>query len=228
VAHCPRAKLELPAPYTLLCISSPQLQLTLKLKWNYHLNPKAGKAKIVNHLRCLIFPDNLWTDVLLGCFIDLNKVYSRYYALDTNYQSSQTIGDFNISFANGSNISKPVKLIKMNGDWGIAFRQMKHAILFTYSHHSEELNKYEEYIVGQFTGVVVSQHSRVLNLDWAIRLHESQSNHLLTSFNAFSDLIMTHLINPQGSSSSQGVNKHAKGVADPNAPVCRHWNLGNA
>jgi len=99
-----------------------RLQLTLKLKGNYPLDPEASKAEIVNHPRCPIFPDNLWTDVLLGCFIDLNKVYSGYYTLDTNYQSSQTIGDFNISFANGSNISRPAKSIKMNGDWKITFR----------------------------------------------------------------------------------------------------------
>jgi len=51
----------------------PQLQLTLKLKWNYHLDPKAGKAKIVNHLRCPIFPDNLWTDVPLDVSSTLTK-----------------------------------------------------------------------------------------------------------------------------------------------------------
>jgi len=136
----------------------PQLKLTLKLKCNYHLNVKAGKSKIVTHPRCPMFPDNLWTDVLLGHFIDLNKVYSGYYALDMNYQLSQTISDFNISFNNRSNLSKPAKSIKMNEDWGIAFRHTKHAILFAYLHHSEELDKYEEYIIGQFAGVMVSQH----------------------------------------------------------------------
>jgi len=108
------------------------------------------------------------TDVLLGHFIDLNKVYSGYYALDMNYQLSQTISDFNISFNNRSNLSKPAKSIKMNGDWGITFRCMKHAILFTYPHCSKELDKYKEYIIRQFARVVVSQHSRVLNLDRAI------------------------------------------------------------
>jgi len=132
------------------------------------LNVKAGKSEIINHLRCPIFPDNLWTDILLGHFIDLDKVYSGYYTLDTDYQSNQTIGDFNISFANGNNISKPMRTIKMNGDWGIAFRKNKCVILFTYSHHSEELNEYEEYIVGQFSGVAVSQHLRVLNLNHVI------------------------------------------------------------
>ena len=45
---------------------------------------------------------------------------------------------------------------------------MKHVILFTSPHRSEELDEYEEYIVGQFAGVVVSQHLRVLNLDHTI------------------------------------------------------------
>jgi len=104
---------------------------------------------------------------------------------------------------------------------------MKHAILFTYLHCSKELDEYEEYIVRNFARVVVSQHSRVLNLGHAIRLHESQSNHLLlTSFNSFSDLITTHIINPQGGGSSQGANKCAKNIADPDAPVCKEWNLG--
>jgi len=78
-----------------------------------------GKSEIINHPLFPIFPDGLWTDILIGCFIGLDKVYSGYYLLNTDYQSSQTIGEFNISFANGS---KPSKAIKMNGDWGIAFR----------------------------------------------------------------------------------------------------------
>ena len=43
----------------------PGLELTLKLKRNYHLDVKASKSEIVNHPRCPIFPDSLWTDVLL-------------------------------------------------------------------------------------------------------------------------------------------------------------------
>jgi len=38
---------------------STQLELTLKLKWNYHLDVRAGKSKIVNHPLCPIFPDGL-------------------------------------------------------------------------------------------------------------------------------------------------------------------------
>ena len=114
----------------------PRLELTLKLKQNYHLNVQAGKSEIINHPLCPIFPDGLWTDVLLGCFIDLDKVYLGYYSLNTDYRSSQTIGEFNISFTNGSNSLKPSKMIKMNGDWGIAFRQAKRVIFFAYPHHS--------------------------------------------------------------------------------------------
>ena len=143
----------------------PQLELTLKLKRNYHLDVKAGKSKIVNHPQCPIFPDSLWTDVLLGHFIDLDRFYSGYYSLDTDYKYSQTIGEFNISFTNGGMNSRPSKTIKTNGDWGIAFRRAKRAILFAYPHRSDELNKYKEYIIGQFAGVEVSQYSRVLNLD---------------------------------------------------------------
>jgi len=37
---------------------------------------------------------------------------------------------------------------------------------------------------------------------------------------------MTHLINPQGSSTSQGANKFTKNITDPDTPVCKCWNLG--
>jgi len=39
--------------------TDPRLELTLKLKQNYHLDVKAGKAEIVNHPCCPIFLDNL-------------------------------------------------------------------------------------------------------------------------------------------------------------------------
>ena len=132
-----------------------------------------GKSEIINHPLFPIFPDGLWTDILLGRFIDLDKVYSGYYLLDTDYRSSQTIREFNISFANGINSSKLSKMIKTNGDCGIAFRRVKQVILFAYPHHSEELDEYEEYIVGQFAGTDLSLHLRILNFDQAIRVCES-------------------------------------------------------
>jgi len=137
------------------------------------------------------------------------------------------ISDFNISFTNGSNNAKTAKTIRTNRDWGIAFTCTKRAIIFTYPHHSDKLNEYEEYIIGQFAGVEVSQHSQVLNLDRAIQMHESQSNHLLlTSFSSFSDLITNHLISPQGNQSHQNSNKRAKNAVNTDAPICRRWNTG--
>ena len=141
----------------------------------------------------------MWADVLLGCFIDLDKVYSSFYALSTDYHSSKMISDFNISFSDGSNNSKPTKTIRMNGDWGTACMHTKWAILFAYPHCSNKLDEYEEYIIGQFARVEMSQHLRVLNLNRAIHLCESQSNHLpFMSFSSFSDLVTNHLISVKG------------------------------
>jgi len=39
----------------------PQLELTLKLKQNYHLNVKAGKSELVNHPSCPISSDTSLT-----------------------------------------------------------------------------------------------------------------------------------------------------------------------
>src|SRR5882724_1562140 len=115
----------------------------------------------------------------------------------------------------------------MNGDWGITFTLTKWAILFACPHRSNELDKYEEYIIRQFTGVEVSQHSRMLNLNQAIHLHESQSNHLLLmSFSSFSDLITNHLISLQGSNPCQNLNKCTKNVIDSDTPIFRCWEHG--
>jgi len=99
---------------------------------------------------------------------------------------------------------------------------VKRVILFAYLHCSKELDEYKEYIVGQFAGTDPSQHSRILNLDRAICLHESQLNLLLlTSFNSYSDLITNHLISPQMNTGCQTSNKCAKNVVDLDAPICR-------
>jgi hypothetical protein len=202
---------------------------TLRLKRNYLADVKTAKNKIVGHLRCPIFPDGLWSDVLLGRFIDLDKVYSGYYALESDYHHTQTIGDIDITLYSGGSGSKPTKSVQTHGEWAIAFSRTRRAILFAYPHRADELEEYEWYVIGQFAAFSdVSQHYRILNLDRAIRLRVSQSNDLLlVSFSQFNNLVTHHLLGSAGPPrGGQGSAKRAKLAANGDVPICRRWNNG--
>jgi hypothetical protein len=132
---------------------------------------KAAKNEIVGHPRCPIFPDGLWTDILLGHFVDLDKVYSGYYALSSDYRHTQTIRDIDISLNSSSSSAKPSRSVQTHGEWVIVFARLKGAILFAYPHWASELREYEHFVIGQFaTFSDVWQHFRIINLDRAIQL----------------------------------------------------------
>jgi hypothetical protein len=146
--------------------TNPQVKLTLQLKQNYLVDIKAAKNKIIGHPHCPIFPDGLWTNVLLGRFIDLDKVYLGYYALESDYQHTQTIGDINITLNTGGSSSGSSESIQTLGKWAITFTRARHTVLFTYPHRCDKFEEYEQYIIGQFaTFSDVTQHYQVLNLD---------------------------------------------------------------
>jgi hypothetical protein len=201
----------------------------LKLKHNYLVDIKAAKNKIISHLQCPIFPDGLWTNVLVGHFIDLDKVYSRYYALHSNYRHTQSIGDIDISLNLGGSNAKPSRSVQTHGEWVIAFAGLKGAVLFAYPHRASELGEYEQFIIGQFAAFSdVTQHFRILNLDRAICLCISQSNKLLLiSFAQFNGLTTHHLLSIVGASGSKSIPvKQTKLASDGDIPIRRHWNSG--
>ncbi|KAF8585603.1 hypothetical protein K439DRAFT_1615876 [Ramaria rubella] len=163
----------------------PILERTLKLKWNYLLDSKGTKADLVGQRGCPEFPDNLWIDVLLDRFIDLDRVYTRAYSLTAEYKHTEKMGDLEIVVNSGGWGSAATKVVRTHGEWSIAFAKLKDTVLFAYPHRSKEFEDYERFIIRQFAALQeTTLHLRVINLDWAIRLRVARSNRfLLTSFN---------------------------------------------
>jgi len=80
----------------------------------------------------------LWTNILLDRYINFNHVYASYYALDSDTQHTQSIGDINITINDASTGLKTSKSICNHGEWAIAFAATKAAVLFAYPHHTRE------------------------------------------------------------------------------------------
>ena len=134
----------------------------------YFLNVKCAKNHLPIHANCPPFIDGLWTDVLLDRYVDLDRVFTGYYSIDSDNCHTQSLG--NIKFVvNGGSSTKPNKTIKNHGEWAIAFAATRATILFAYLHRSRELSEYERYIVGQFAAILdVTQHPHIIALNWAI------------------------------------------------------------
>ena len=119
-----------------------------------------------------------------------------YYALNSDTQHTQTIGDVDIMLNHGGSAMKINNLIHTHGEWAIAFAATKAAILFVYPHCPREFSEYENFIVSQFaTFIDISQHSRIIMLDCTIHLHMAHLKNLsLNKYDRFGDLIMHHVV----------------------------------
>ncbi|KAF8591632.1 hypothetical protein K439DRAFT_1656514 [Ramaria rubella] len=167
----------------------------LRLKQNYLLDSKCTKAELVGQRGCPEFPDSLWINVLLDQFIDLNKIYTGAYSLNPEYKHTEKVGDIEIVLNMGGSGSSPTKIIRTHD-----------AVLFAYPHRARELDDYQCFIVGQFAALQDTMlHTRVINLDRAIRLRVARLNvYLLTSFDKFNDLVTQHILAPAAITISRG------------------------
>jgi hypothetical protein len=200
---------------------------TLSLKANHLLDLKAAKNDLISQLDCPDFPDSLWTDILANRFIDLDKVYSGYYSLESDHKLTESVRTVDITLSTGGGVSKPTKTVETHGEWSIAFAAAKHAILYVFPHRSKELPGYEEYVIRLFAAVRPSSlHYRVLNLDKAIRVQVAKDNQLtLTSFAHFSDLSTRHLIaNVDDPNSAR--NRRVRNASSGQQPICKRFNAG--
>jgi hypothetical protein len=101
-------------------ITDPLALKTLELKANYLFDIKTTKNSLTTHPECPELPDALWYDVLGNHFIELDKVFSGYYALVSDGLHMQTIGDIDITMHTGGG-SKPNRSIRTHGEWSIAY-----------------------------------------------------------------------------------------------------------
>jgi hypothetical protein len=200
---------------------------TLALKANHLLDLKAAKNDLISQIDCPDFPDSMWSDVLANRFIDLDKVYSGYYSLESDHKLTETVGNVDITLSTGGGASKPTKSVETHGEWSIAFAAAKHAILYVFPHRAKELAGYEEYIIGLFAASRPSSlHYRVLNLDKAIRVRVAKDNKLtFTTFAHFSDLSTRHLIADVDIAGQSG-SRRTRTAPTSQQPICKRFNAG--
>ncbi|KIJ28300.1 hypothetical protein M422DRAFT_270448 [Sphaerobolus stellatus SS14] len=167
----------------------PIVQETLDKKHFYLANYKEVKRDLLGQADCPAFPDSLWHDVIVGNYIDLDKVYTGRYSLEADTEFTQTVGDIDFRIRGNGSVGKTVKEVRSHSEWTVAFHSAKSAILYLYPNRREELATYENFIIGQFAATKPDEHRRVIALDKAIRKEAARVNNCtlttVPSFNAF-------------------------------------------
>ncbi|KIJ51974.1 hypothetical protein M422DRAFT_243547 [Sphaerobolus stellatus SS14] len=90
-------------------VLDPSVKETLDRKWFYLVNYKDIKCDLLGQADCPAFPDSLWHDIIVGNFVDLDKVFSRQYSLEADSEFTQSIGDIDLHIRGSGNANKPVK-----------------------------------------------------------------------------------------------------------------------
>jgi len=156
----------------------------------------------------------LWFNILLNRYIDLEKIFSGHYPLESDSPQVQSSSEPDTSVsptmaADPGNASKYPKSIRSHGDWTIAYASVKEAILFAYPHRLKELCEYEKYIIGLFATVAIPvKYVLIVQLDRAICICIAHSNDMsFTCYHKFNDLVMCHLVmGAQASPNAQPAN----------------------
>ena len=99
--------------------------------------------------------------------VDLSKVLGVHYSSDVETKQSQDLGEL---FQLSIRVPKQSKAITSHGDWVIAFGKTIQAISYALPGRNSEYVAYQAYMSGLFASITPSFHSRVIDLDKAIRL----------------------------------------------------------
>src|SRR5882724_1966217 len=102
---------DIPIPTSYL---NPGITCTLFLKSVYLNDVKCAKNTLIIHPDCPNFPDPMWINVLLNRYLDLDRISTRHYALESDIPQSQATGDIDVTTGQSSNPSKmPKKSVLM-------------------------------------------------------------------------------------------------------------------
>jgi len=127
-------------------------------------------------------PDSEWNNILGGKAVNFDIIFSGMYSTITDNRAIKNIGDLELHFG----ATKPAKTVETDGDWVIAWRITFKAVQFIFPHCAIELKEYNDYITSYFASIHPSAHSKVLNLDRAIRKNvKSVNNVFLNEFSKF-------------------------------------------
>lgn len=215
---------------TLAC-DDPVLAETLIQKRRYigkDGTVKAARARLATQFDKPDFPDSLWEYVLLGKYVDLDKVFTSIFVHGSNQQKLGRIG--NVELAIGSSDPTPTKHITNHGEWVIAFGRYLDAVLYVYPGRAVELKRYQEYITLQFAAIGPGNHWRVLEYDKAVRTACGNSNKHRLDGNEFGHLVTQWLTGVGAGSGDTRTAKVPAGAASASKgpkPTCGRWNNGN-
>jgi hypothetical protein len=169
------------------------------------------------------FPKSEWKHVLSGAAVNLDVVFSGLFSTLADDKTTTSVGDFDLSVST----SKPSKIVQTHRDWTIAWNATSAAILCAFPHRAFELRQYSKYIL-QFFRAFPYSHSKVINLDKAIRQYTREVKHIeLSKIGRFRHLEARYLQedgagNRTNSRKEKEVNKPSRRSNE----TCRQWNNG--
>jgi len=174
-----------------------------------------------------LFPNSEWDNVIKGQSINLDAVFTSVYSTESSTNNVEELGGLSIRFG----AVKPAKMIKIHGDWVIAWGAAVDATIFCFPHRERELCQYRFFITQLFAAISPSAHSRIINYDKAICARIGQWNdHLLTEMYKFDDLKLTWIDSVgTGVSNEESIalrqSKKLQGHEKSNEP-CNNFNKG--
>jgi hypothetical protein len=202
---------------------SPNLERTRRMVQNYTADLKHAYWSLQSAGSLPPFPKSEWKHVLSGTAVNLDAVFSGLFSTLADDKTTTSVGDFDLSVSG----SKPSKIVQTHGDWTIAWTSTSAAILCAFPHRAFELQQYSEYIL-QFFGALPYSHTKVINLDKAIRRYTGEVKHIeLSEVGRFRHLEARYL-QEDGAGNRSNIRKEKEG-SKPNRrsnEVCRQWNNG--
>jgi hypothetical protein len=202
---------------------SPNLERTRTMVQNYTADLKHALWSLQSAGALPPFPKSEWKHVLSGTAVNLDAVFSGLFSTLADDKTTASVGEFDLSVSG----SKPSKIVQTHGDWTIAWNSTSSAILCAFPHRAFELQQYSEYIL-QFFGAFPYSHSKVINLDKAVRRYTGEVKHIeLSEVGRFRHLEARYL-QEDGAGNRTGTRKE-KEVGKSNRrsnEVCRQWNNG--
>jgi hypothetical protein len=202
---------------------SQNLEHTRSMVQNYTADLKHALWSLQSSSVLPPFPKSEWKHVLAGTAVNLDVVFSGLFSTLAEDKSTASIGDFDLSIGGG----KPSKHVQSHGDWTIAWNATFAAILCAFPHRAMELRIYSEYIL-QFFGAFPHSHSKVINLDKAIRRYVGEVRHLeLADVGRFRHLEARYLQDDgAGNQTGPRKEKEISKAGRRSNEVCRQWNSG--
>jgi hypothetical protein len=207
---------------------TPSQELTRKMVQNQTIDIKTAKRRILSAKRVPEFPNMEWNNILAGKAINLNIVFSGMYSTAMDSKTIENLGDLELHFG----VAKPAKSVETHGDWIIAWRTAVTATKLVFPHRARELEEYSDYISSYFASVQPAGHSKIFNLDKAIRKRVRSVNDVSLNESGKFRYLETCYLHGHGageSSASPKEKANDKSGAGNNwrkSEPCRLWNDG--